>query len=29
LRASLIKYRITCGFNATGGHIENMICARV
>jgi hypothetical protein len=30
LRAnSLIKYRITRGFNTTGGHIEKMVCARV
>jgi hypothetical protein len=30
LRAiSLIKHRITRGFNTTGGHIENMVCARV
>jgi hypothetical protein len=29
LRAiSLIKHRITRGFNTTGGHIENTVCAR-
>jgi hypothetical protein len=30
LRAiSLIKHRITCGFNTIGGHVENTICAWV
>jgi hypothetical protein len=29
LRAiSLIKHRITCDFNTTGGDIENMVCVR-
>jgi hypothetical protein len=26
---SLIKYRITRGFNTTGGDIENTVCAKV
>jgi hypothetical protein len=30
LRAiSLIKHHIACGFNTTGGHIENTVCTRV
>jgi hypothetical protein len=26
---SLIKYRVTCGFNTTGVLVENTICVRV